>query len=147
MTALYREESAAEKALTPNIWSCEYNQVPGGPIQDLHFHVIECIIDGLGPRAANPNIGDSMKNSLKLLLVLSTCAAHSALAQRGPVARTDVYHVHFAKAAPGKAAPLGDSLKTQDPKAPMKGHLLVLRHQDGDDWDYAVIELPPPFLG
>ena len=22
----------------------------------------------------------------------------------------------------------------------MKGHLIVLRHQDGDDWDYAVIE-------
>ena len=81
-----------------------------------------------------------MKNSLLLLLVISVGAAPSALAQRGPVARTDVYHVHFAKAVPGKAAQLGDSLKAQDPKAPMKGHLLALRHQDGDDWDYVVIE-------
>jgi len=55
-------------------------------------------------------------------------------------ARTDVYHVHFTKAALGKAAELGDWLKTPDPKAPMPGHALVLRHQDGDAWDYVVIE-------
>lgn len=52
----------------------------------------------------------------------------------------EVYHVHFAKAAPGQAAALGERLKTPDPKAPMPGHLLVLRHQEGDDWDYCVIE-------
>lgn len=53
--------------------------------------------------------------------------------------RTDVYHVHFAKADLGKAGQLGDFLKTPDPKDPMPGHFLVLRHQEGDSWDYVVI--------
>src|SRR6266849_6615012 len=57
-----------------------------------------------------------------------------------PATRTDVYHVHFTKSALGKAAQLADWLKTPDPKAPMPGHFLVLRHQDGDAWDYVVIE-------
>ena len=55
-------------------------------------------------------------------------------------ARTDVYHVHFAKSALGKAAQQADSFKKQDPNAPMQGHYVVLRHQQGDSWDYAVIE-------
>ena len=53
--------------------------------------------------------------------------------------RTDVYHVHFAKAALGKAAQLGDWLKTPDSNNPMPEHFIVLRHQDGDAWDYVVI--------
>ena len=55
-------------------------------------------------------------------------------------ARTDVYHVHFTKAALGKATQLADWLKTPDPKAPVPSHFVVLRHQDGDAWDYVVIE-------
>jgi hypothetical protein len=54
--------------------------------------------------------------------------------------RTDLYHVHFAKAALGKGAELGESLKTADPNVPMSAHHIVLRHQDGEDWDYAVIQ-------
>ena len=50
--------------------------------------------------------------------------------------RTDVYHVHVTAAAPGKAAQLGEYLKTSAPA----GHSLVLRHQDGAEWDYVVIE-------
>jgi len=69
---------------------------------------------------------------LALLLFVSISMAQNA--------RTDVYHVHFAKAALGKAAEEADFLKTPDSKAPMPGHILVLRHQDGEDWDYAVIE-------
>jgi len=61
-------------------------------------------------------------------------------AQAGTPARTDVYHVHFAKSALGKAAQHADSLKKQDPKAPMPGHYVMFRHQDGDAWDYCVIE-------
>ena len=53
--------------------------------------------------------------------------------------RTDVYHVHFAKAALGKAAQLGDWLKTPDSNNPMPNHFIVLRHQDGDAWDCVVI--------
>lgn len=51
----------------------------------------------------------------------------------------DIYHVHFTKAAPGQAAALGKALSTPDPKAPMPDHFVVLRHQEGDDWDYVVI--------
>ena len=67
----------------------------------------------------------------------SPAAATTATA---PPPRTDVYHVHFAKAALGKSAELGDALKKQAPDAPMPGHKIVLRHQDGDAWDYCVIE-------
>lgn len=83
-----------------------------------------------------------MKSACTLLLVLflflSVAAAQNVPVQ--PAARTDVYHVHFAKAALGKAAQLGDYLKAPDPKAPMPGHYLTLRHQSGDAWDYIVIE-------
>jgi hypothetical protein len=76
---------------------------------------------------------------LALLLLMSVAVAQNAPAMP---ARTDVYHVHFAKAALGKAARLGDFLKTPDPKAAMPEHRIVLRHQDGDSWDYVVIQHP-----
>lgn len=69
-----------------------------------------------------------------------TGASPSPAASSSPAARPDVYHVHFTKAAIGKAAQLADFLKTPDPKAPMPGHLLVLRHQQGDSWDYVAID-------
>src|SRR5204862_6723829 len=62
-------------------------------------------------------------------------------ATAGAGKRTDVYHVHFAKAALGKAVQLGDWLKTPDPTNPMPDHFIVLRHQEGDAWDYAVVRL------
>jgi hypothetical protein len=74
---------------------------------------------------------------LVLLVFVSISAAQNAPAQP---ARTDVYHVLFAKSALGKAVEEGDFLKKQGSNAPMPGHHLVLRHQDGEDWDYAVIE-------
>src|SRR5215471_3785897 len=82
-----------------------------------------------------------MKNRLSLLLALVLLALLAAAQNPAPpAARTDVYHVHFAKAALGKGAEEGDFLKKPDPKAPMPGHYIVLRHQSGEDWDYAVIE-------
>lgn len=74
-----------------------------------------------------------------IAVVLLSCAV-IAWSQAAPVPRTDLYHVHVAQAAPGKAAQLGDFLKTPLPDAPMPGHSLVLRHQDGAEWDYVVIE-------
>jgi hypothetical protein len=72
--------------------------------------------------------------------VVSLCLFVTAsLAQSAPAA-TDLYHVHFAKAALGQAKALETELAKQNPKAPMPGHRLVLKHQDGDDWDFAVIE-------
>ena len=70
------------------------------------------------------------------LLVLDNVSGQTPQA----AAPTDLYHIHFAKSALGKAAQQGDYLKTQDSKAPMPGHYLVLRHQYGESWDYAVIE-------
>src|SRR6476660_9155847 len=52
----------------------------------------------------------------------------------------DIYHLTLFKATPGKAAALGAELKAQGAKAPMPGHILLLRHSSGDDWDYAMIE-------
>jgi hypothetical protein len=86
-----------------------------------------------------------MKQVYTLLFVL-TLGASAAMAQTAPSKApqassfTDIYHIHFNKAALGQASALGDSLKVQDAKAPMPGHFMVLRHQEGDDWDYCVIE-------
>lgn len=78
--------------------------------------------------------------SVFALLLCSGAQNPPAPGSAQPAARTDVYHVHVAKAALGKAAQLGDALKTQLPGAPMPGHFIVLRHQQGDEWDYLVIE-------
>jgi hypothetical protein len=69
--------------------------------------------------------------------------AVTAPAQDGGAAQaanTDIYHVEFLKAAPGQGLAAASELLTQDPKAPMPGHFIVLRHQEGDDWDFCVIE-------
>ena len=70
----------------------------------------------------------------------AAAATSPAAATTAAAARTDLYHVHFTHAAPGKATALADSLKQPDPAAPMPGHSVVLRHQDGDSWDYVGIE-------
>jgi hypothetical protein len=53
--------------------------------------------------------------------------------------RTDLYHVHFANAAPGKAKELGEELKKPAPNTPNSDHIVILRHVDGDSWDYCAI--------
>src|SRR5437773_8781230 len=55
-------------------------------------------------------------------------AAEKQAATAGAGKRTDVYHVHFAKAALGKALQLGDWCKTPDPNYPMPDHFSVRRH-------------------
>ncbi|PYJ23823.1 MAG: hypothetical protein DME92_00195, partial [Verrucomicrobia bacterium] len=65
-------------------------------------------------------------------------ATGKGAAPAGAGKRTVVYHVHFTKAALGKAVQLGDWLKTPDRSNPMPDHFIVLRHQDGDAWDYVV---------
>lgn len=81
---------------------------------------------------------------LVLVLLLSISIVQSAPARPGhpapAVARTDVYHVLFVKAVLGKSAQLGDFLKMPDPNSPMGAHHLVLRHEEGDSWDYVVIQ-------
>lgn len=69
-----------------------------------------------------------------------TASGTAAAAAAAPAARTDLYHVNFSRAAVGKAAVQAENLKKQAPDAPMPGHFIVLRHQNGDDWDYCAIE-------
>jgi len=81
-----------------------------------------------------------LKSTCTLLPALLLFVSISAAQNTSAAARTDVYHVHFAKAALGKAVEQGNYLKTVDPNVPMSAHHIVLRHQEGQDWDYVVIE-------
>jgi len=77
-----------------------------------------------------------------LLLLAAVATAQAPAAGAGPASanRTDLYMVHFVKAAPGKATELLNGLKVAPPDATMATHMLVLRHVDGDDWDFALIQ-------
>ena len=78
-----------------------------------------------------------------MLVALAVSASATVAGAQTPAASpapTDVYHVMFAKAAPGQAAALAKELQQADPKNPMGSHFLLLRHQEGADWDYCLIE-------
>jgi hypothetical protein len=83
-----------------------------------------------------------MRSMVACLVVFSGVVAATAAAPQNTAApaATDVYHVHFTKAAPGQAAALAKSLMVPDKTSPMPEHFVVLRHQEGDDWDYVVIQ-------
>jgi hypothetical protein len=91
-----------------------------------------------------------------IIFLLSFCLATFAHAQTSPTAspaaaskssvtgatsaaRPDIYHVHLVHAAPGKAAELAETYKGDPGPSPAPEHIVVLRHQYGDAWDYAVI--------
>ena len=78
--------------------------------------------------------------AVAIAMVLCAGIAVSPQAQPAPAGGSDVYHVHFTKAVPGQAAALGKALMQPDTASPMPDHFVVLRHQEGDDWDYAVIQ-------
>jgi len=82
----------------------------------------------------------SLMASLVVLGGILMGSTSSAQTQSAAAAGTDVYHVHFTKAAPGQAVALGKALMLPDKTSPMPDHFLVLRHQEGDDWDYVVIQ-------
>ena len=82
----------------------------------------------------------SVTPAIIITLVLAVGTAASPQTQPAPASASDVYHVHFTKAAPGQAAALGKAMMEPDPTAAMPTHFVVLRHQEGDDWDYAVIQ-------
>jgi hypothetical protein len=82
------------------------------------------------------NLRTSSAGLLAFLSMAAAAAAQPAAPAAAPA--TDVYHVHFTKAVGGQAAALGKFLATPDPSG--SGNFIVLRHQHGDDWDYAVIE-------
>lgn len=68
----------------------------------------------------------------------STATSGNAVVGGTATGRTDIYHVHVVHAAPGKAAELGETLKTPGP-SPAPLHQAVFRHQYGDSWDYVVV--------
>jgi hypothetical protein len=79
----------------------------------------------------------------QLVVALGVGTAGLALPQAQsaqPSGSTDVYHVHFTQAVPGQAAALGKALLSPDPSSPMPDHFVVFRHQEGDEWDYLVIQ-------
>lgn len=75
-----------------------------------------------------------------LVVSAGLLAATAASAQTTPSTETDVYHVHFTKSAPGQAAAHAKALMTPDSSSSMPEHFVVLRHQEGDDWDFVVIQ-------
>lgn len=111
-------------------------------------------VPGLGYAQTSPKAASSPASAKSPAASTSTTAKSPAAATTtttssspatattaaAPAARTDVYHVHFTHAAPGKAAALADGLKQPAPNAPMPGHSVMFRHQDGDSWDYCVIQ-------
>ena len=80
--------------------------------------------------------------TLALLAFIPLASLQAQQSPSGPATapkRTDIYHVFIVKAALGKAKELQDWLKQPDPDHPdAKG--IVLRHQDGDSWDFVAIE-------
>ncbi|HMG05823.1 MAG TPA: hypothetical protein VK581_10195 [Chthoniobacterales bacterium] len=95
------------------------------------------------PAAAKTSPAASTKTSPPAAATSPATALSSPATATAPstsAARTDVYHVHFTHAAPGKATALADALKQPDPSAPMPGHSVMFRHQEGDSWDYCVIQ-------
>ena len=81
-----------------------------------------------------------MRSLVACVVAFGGLVAASTVSAQTPQANTDLYHVHFTKAAPGQAAALGKALIVPDKTSPMPEHFIVLRHQEGDDWDYAVIQ-------
>ncbi len=80
--------------------------------------------------------------ALSFLLVVASASAQQPSGAGSPAAsgRSDIYQVYFVKAAPGKAADLLNALKNPPADTVMPTHALVLRHLEGDDWDFAVIQ-------
>lgn len=75
-------------------------------------------------------------------LVVASASAQQPSAAGSPAAsnRMDIYQVYFVKAAPGKATELLNALKNPPADTVLPTHALVLRHLEGDDWDFAVIQ-------
>jgi len=69
----------------------------------------------------------------------ASAAGSDKVAGATNASRTDIYHVHFAHAAAGKVAELGESFKSTTGPGPQPDHEVVFRHQYGDSWDYCAI--------
>ena len=85
--------------------------------------------------------------SVLAILLLSVppalAQAPAAGAKQTPAAggqQSEIYHVHFVQAASGKSAELEKVVATPAPGTVNPGHALVLRHSQGNAWDFVVIQ-------
>jgi hypothetical protein len=77
----------------------------------------------------------------RLVMLLALMPVVAPAQVRPPIpADTDIYRVVFVKALPSQAGNLAAELLRQDAKDPLASHFLLLRHQQGDDWDYCLIQ-------
>ncbi len=78
-----------------------------------------------------------------VVLVLGAAMGHAYAQNAQPAAvskMSDVYHVMFVKAAPGQAAALQTTLLTQNAEGGIPDHKLMLRHAEGAEWDFLIIQ-------
>lgn len=109
----------------------------------IKIPLMACAIIAFGPLTianAQTSPARSTPAATKPSSPSTTTGSSSSPGSGAAAARTDVYHVHFNKAALGKSTQLADDLKKPDPTDPMSGHVLILRHQEGDAWDYCAIQ-------
>src|SRR5687767_1649861 len=57
-----------------------------------------------------------------------------------PTAFSQIYHVSFVQAAPGKLEELEKIMMTRPPGATGPFHGVILRHREGSPWDFVTIE-------
>lgn len=78
-----------------------------------------------------------------VLLAVPTVQAQAPAsgAQRPvPPAFSQIYHVSFVQAAPGKSVELEKLMASPAPGAASPSRLLFLRHREGSPWDFVTIE-------
>jgi hypothetical protein len=84
-----------------------------------------------------------MKHTIMAVAILLFALASGYAVAQTPAAPSgafsDVYHVHFVKATPGKTVELERTLTAPSVDTPMPTHVLLLRHREGDDWDFASV--------
>ena len=76
-------------------------------------------------------------STLGVMLIVLAGAAPSARAQTG--AADELYHIQFAKAAPGKVTALIDAELKAPPDADNPEPALIFRHSQGDDWQLMIV--------
>jgi hypothetical protein len=79
-----------------------------------------------------------LRYSVFSVLTAAFLASAAAQVQAQPADTAELYHAHFAKAAPGKLNDLIDAYLTA-PVPAGEQKPIILRHREGDDWDLLVL--------
>ena len=76
---------------------------------------------------------------MAVLMAIPAAAQAPAPRPAVPAAFSEIYHVHFVQAAPGKYAELEKVMTSAAPGEAAR-HSLLLRHREGSAWDFVEIE-------